>query len=36
MIAGSDSKGIHLYYLDNDGNRVSGDRFSIGSGGPYA
>lgn len=36
MIAGTDDKGEHLYYLDNDGNRISGERFAVGSGGPYA
>lgn len=36
MIAGRDDKGTHLYYLDNDGNRIEGERFAIGSGGTYA
>ena len=36
MIVGSDQKGTHLYYLDNDGNRIEGERFAIGSGGTYA
>ena len=36
MIAGFDHKGGHLYYLDNEGNRVEGDKFSIGSGSPFA
>lgn len=36
MIAGSDSKGTHLYYLDNDGNRIRGSQFAVGSGGTYA
>lgn len=36
MIAGTDDKGEHLYYLDNDGNRVSGERFAVGSGGTFA
>ena len=36
MIAGSDSKGTHLYYCDNDGSRVKGERFAVGSGGTYA
>ena len=36
MIAGSDKKGCHLYYCDNDGIRIKGERFAIGSGGTYA
>ena len=36
MIAGFDSSGGHLYYTDNEGIRVEGDRFAIGSGGTYA
>jgi len=36
MIVGSDSKGVHLFYCDNDGTRVDGDRFAVGSGGTYA
>lgn len=36
MIAGSDANGVHLYYCDNDGTRVQGDRFAVGSGGTYA
>ncbi len=36
MIAGMDKDGQHLYYCDNDGNRIKGDRFTIGSGGTYA
>jgi 20S proteasome subunit beta 5 len=36
MIAGSDDKGTHLYYCDQNGNRIKGDIFSIGSGGSYA
>ena len=36
MVVGSDAKGVHLFYCDNDGNRVSGDMFAIGSGGTYA
>jgi 20S proteasome subunit beta 5 len=36
MITGFDHKGGHLYYLDNDGNRIEGDKFSIGSGSTYA
>lgn len=36
MIAGSDSCGTYLYYCDNDGSRVQGERFAVGSGGTYA
>lgn len=36
MIAGTDHEGVHLYYLDNDGIRLEGDRFSLGSGSTYA
>ena len=36
IVGGSDSKGTHLYYCDNDGNRVKGDIFTVGSGGTYA
>ena len=36
IIGGSDSTGTHLYYCDNDGNRVSGNVFAVGSGGTYA
>lgn len=36
MVAGSDLHGTHLYYLDNDGNRVDGNIFSIGSGSTFA
>ena len=36
MIAGVDASGVHLYYCDNDGNRLEGERFAVGSGGTYA
>ena len=36
MIAGTDDKGVHLFYCDNDGNRLEGERFAVGSGGTYA
>jgi len=36
MIAGWDNKGPHLYYVDNDGNRMPGNVFSVGSGSVYA
>lgn len=32
MIAGWDKKGPGLYYVDNDGNRMAGNAFSVGSG----
>jgi 20S proteasome subunit beta 5 len=37
MIAGWDEVlGPQLYYMDNDGTRIKGDRFSVGSGATYA
>jgi 20S proteasome subunit beta 5 len=36
MIAGWDKKGPGLYYVDNEGNRVPGQLFSVGSGSTYA
>ena len=37
MIAGWDeAKGAELYYVDDDGTRLKGDRFSVGSGSTYA
>jgi len=37
MIAGWDeTKGANLYYIDNDGTRLKGDKFSVGSGSTYA
>jgi len=37
MIAGWDeTKGPSLYYIDNDGTRLKGDKFSVGSGATYA
>jgi len=37
MIAGWDeNKGPALYYVDNDGTRLKGDKFSVGSGSTYA
>ena len=36
MIAGSDKTGTRLFYLDNDGTRLEGDVFAVGSGGTYA
>eukprot|EP00727_Mastigamoeba_balamuthi_P010378 m51a1_g5963 putative proteasome subunit beta type 5 (285) ;mRNA; f:169709-170704 len=36
MIAGWDKKGPGLYFVDNDGTRLKGDLFSVGSGSVYA
>jgi len=36
MIAGTDKTGQRLFYLDNDGTRMEGDCFAVGSGGTYA
>jgi 20S proteasome subunit beta 5 len=36
MIAGWDKTGPNLYYVDNDGTRLKGDKFSVGSGSTYA
>ena len=36
MIAGTDKTGQRLFYLDNDGTRLEGDVFAVGSGGTYA
>ena len=36
MICGWDKKGPGLYYIDNDGNRTTGNLFSVGSGSTYA
>jgi len=36
MVAGWDKSGPNLYYVDNDGTRLRGQRFSVGSGSPYA
>ena len=36
MIAGADHKGPQLFYVDNDGNRLQGNLFSVGSGSTYA
>jgi len=37
MIAGWDeTRGPQLYYVDDDGTRLNGDRFSAGSGSTYA
>jgi len=36
MIAGWDKTGPNLFYVDNDGTRLKGSRFSVGSGSTYA
>ncbi|KAK9751156.1 hypothetical protein RND81_02G246100 [Saponaria officinalis] len=36
MIAGCDETGPGLYYVDGQGGRLKGIRFSVGSGSPYA
>jgi len=36
MIAGWDKTGPNLFYVDDDGTRLRGRRFSVGSGSPYA
>lgn len=36
MMAGTDKTGQRLFYLDNDGTRIEGDVFAVGSGGTYA
>ena len=36
MIAGADENGAQLYYHDNEGNRMPGNLFSVGSGSTYA
>lgn len=36
MIVGYDKNGADLFYCDNEGHRLRGDLFSVGSGSPYA
>ena len=36
MIAGSDKTGQRLFYIDNDGTRLEGNLFAVGSGGTFA
>ncbi|CAL8075991.1 unnamed protein product [Calicophoron daubneyi] len=36
MIVGWDKKGIRIYYVDDEGERMMGDMFSVGSGSMYA
>ena len=36
MVAGWDKTGPHLFYVDDEGTRVEGKVFSVGSGSPFA
>lgn len=36
MLGGFDKTGPNLYYIDNDGTRIKGSIFSVGSGSTYA
>ena len=36
MITGGDKTGPSLFYVDSDGTRLKGKRFSVGSGSSYA
>lgn len=36
MVAGWDKTGSHLFYVDDNGTRLEGNRFSVGSGSTYA
>uniref|UniRef100_A0A0G4GKW6 Proteasome subunit beta n=1 Tax=Chromera velia CCMP2878 TaxID=1169474 RepID=A0A0G4GKW6_9ALVE len=36
MVAGWDHRGPSLYFVDDNGSRIKGERFSVGSGSPYA
>lgn len=36
MVAGWDSTGPHLYYIDDEGTRLKGNLFSVGSGSTFA
>lgn len=36
MVTGWDKYGPNLYYVDNDGTRLKGDLFSVGSGSTFA
>jgi 20S proteasome subunit beta 5 len=36
MVTGWDKTGPNLYYVDNDGTRLKGDMFSVGSGSTFA
>lgn len=36
MVAGWDHTGPRLFYVDSDGSRLEGDKFSVGSGSTFA
>jgi len=36
MICGWDKRGANIYYIDNDGTRLKGERFAVGSGSTFA
>lgn len=36
MLAGVDKSGVNLWYIDDDGTRLKGNMFSVGSGSTYA
>ena len=36
MICGYDNTGPHIFFVDNDGSRIPGKLFSVGSGSTYA
>jgi len=36
MVAGWDHTGPHLYYIDDNGTRLKGNLFAVGSGSTYA
>lgn len=36
MVAGWDKTGPHIYYVDNDGTRLTAPMFSVGSGSTFA
>lgn len=36
MLGGFDNTGGNLFYIDNDGTRIKGTYFSVGSGSTYA
>jgi 20S proteasome subunit beta 5 len=36
MIMGWDKKGPHIYYVDSEGTRLKGQKFSVGSGSTHA
>lgn len=36
MVAGWDSTGPNIFYVDSDGSRIQGTKFSVGSGSTFA